>query len=445
MKNIYFLNSLFYAIVASFGGFLFGYHTAAISGALYFITKDFNLSTFGQEFLVSLILLGALFGSWLGGIISDKIGRKKTFFLSIIILFIGTFIFTATKIHLLLFTSRAIIGFSIGVFSTVVPIYIAEVSAPKYRGRLVSINQLFLVLGILISNIFGYFFIKTQNWEAIFIAGLIFALLMFICLFFIPESPSYLANQNRSEEAINILKKVRIDIKNSEVIKKIQSSALEKPKKISLLAKSVRSAFFVGIGINIFRQITGINIVTYYAPKIFQIAGLDVPHIAMLATALVTSINIIASIVAIYLIDKVGRRPLLIWGLFSMATFLFILGVSFYFKPSFLPILVMISLMGFTSSFAIGIGQVSWLINAEIYPMSIRGKAAGVATFVNWISNYVVALSFLTLFGNFGTFQTFFMFGIISVIALIFSIKKVPETKGKSFLEIQEFFNKKPN
>lgn len=444
MKNKYFLNSLFYALIASIGGFLFGYHTAAISGALIFITKDFNLSTFGQEFLVSLILLGALFGSWFGGVISDKIGRKKTFFLSIIILFIGTFLFTTTKSYFLLFSSRAVIGFSIGAFSTVVPIYIAEVSAPKYRGRLVSINQLFLVLGILFSNIFAYFFTKTQNWEAIFITGLIFALLMFILLFFIPESPSFLANKNRSEEAINILKKVREDIKNSEVLKKIENKnfSLEKPTKISLFAKSVRSAFFVGIGINIFRQITGINIVTYYAPKIFQIAGLDVPHIAMLATALVTSINIIASIVGIWLIDKVGRRPLLIWGMFSMGVFLFLLSVSFYFKPSFLPILVMISLMGFTSSFAIGIGQVSWLINAEIYPMSIRGKAAGVATFVNWISNYVVAVSFLTLFGSFGTFQTFFMFAIICVIALIFSIKKVPETKGKSFLEIQEFFQK---
>ena len=122
--------------------------------------------------------------------------------------------------------------------------------------------------------------------------------------------------------------------------------------------------------------------------------------------------------------------------------FLFCLGISFYFNPSFLPILVMISLMGFTSSFAIGIGQVSWLINAEIYPMSIRGKAVGIATFVNWISNYVVALSFLTLFNNFGTFQTFFMFALICVIGLIFSIKKVPETKNKSFLEIQKFFQK---
>ena len=154
MEKKYFLNSLFYAIVASIGGLLFGYHTAAISGALLFITKDFNLSTFGQEFLVSLILLGALFGSWFGGSISDKIGRKKTFFFSIIILFIGTFIFTLTNVHILLFSSRAIIGFSIGVFSTVVPIYIAEVSAPKYRGRLVSINQLFFVLHDLYSQIF---------------------------------------------------------------------------------------------------------------------------------------------------------------------------------------------------------------------------------------------------------------------------------------------------
>ena len=189
-KN-YFLNSLFYALVASIGGFLFGYHTAAISGALVFIAKEFNLSILMQQVLVSFILIGAIIGAYVGGSLSDRIGRKKTFFYAILALLIGTIIFVITKNIFLFFSSRALIGFSIGIFSAVSPIYIAELSDPKYRGRLVSINQLFLVLGILLSNIFAYFFLKSFHWQAIFLTGLIFAFIMFILLFFIPKTPSF--------------------------------------------------------------------------------------------------------------------------------------------------------------------------------------------------------------------------------------------------------------
>ncbi|NGX52120.1 MAG: D-xylose-proton symporter [Candidatus Anoxychlamydiales bacterium] len=436
------LNSFFYALVASLGGFLFGYHTAAISGALVFIAKEFNLSIVQQQVLVSFILIGAIIGAYIGGSLSDLIGRKKTFFYAILALFIGTIIFVITKNIFLFFTSRALIGFSIGIFSAVSPIYIAELSDPKYRGRLVSINQLFLVLGILLSNICAYFFLKTFHWQAIFLTGLIFALIMLILLFFIPETPSFLANKNQRSKAIKILKKVRFNIEDSEIFKKENHDKTKKVKFSDLFAPSVRSAFIIGITLNIFRQITGINIVTYYAPKIFLSTGIESPHFVMIFVAAVTAINILATFLSIWLIDKVGRRPLLISSTFGMMIFLLMLSASFFINPTNLPIFVMISLMGFTSSFAIGLGSVSWLINAEIYPMHIRGKANGIATFVNWVSNYLVASSFLSLIHNFGQGSTFLFFACICFLALIFSIKKVPETKGKSFLEIQKSFKK---
>ncbi len=437
-----FFHSLFYALVASIGGFLFGYHTAAISGALIFIAKEFNLSIALQQILVSFILIGAIIGAYIGGHLADLIGRKKTFFYSILILSIGTIIFVITKNIFLFFSSRVLIGFSIGIFSTISPIYIAELSDPKYRGRLVSINQLSLVLGILFSNIFAYFFLKIFFWQAIFLTGLIFAFFMFILLFFIPETPSFLANKNQKIKAIEILKKVRFNIKDSEIIKNKSYDKSKKTKISELFSRSVRSAFLVGITLNIFRQITGINIVTYYAPKIFLSSGVATPHLAMIFAASITTINIFATLISIWLIDKVGRRPLLISSILGMMIFLFILSICFFTLHKNLTVFVMISLMGFVSFFAIGLGSVSWLINSEIYPMHIRGKANGIATFANWISNYLVATSFLSLVHNLGQGLTFLIFAIICLFALIFSIKKIPETKGKTFLEIQKFFKK---
>jgi len=338
------------------------------------------------------------------------------------------------------FSSRALVGFSIGIFSTIVPIYIAEISEPKYRGRLVSINQLFLVIGIFTSNIFGYYFSKSQNWEYIFLVGLIFAIIMFIFLFFIPETPSYLATKNRHKEALKILRKTRENISNTEVQKKSKST-----KKIGwsdLLSKGVRSAFFVGIGINIFRQITGINIVTYYAPKIFHEAGFVTPHIAMLATMSVTSVNLIATIISLWLVDKIGRRPLLIIGTSGMVISILVVSFVFWISPANMSYLVIIALMLFTSFFALGLGAISWLINSEIFPMEIRGRAVGITTLINWICNYLVAVSFLSLLHNFGKANTFLIYGVIGLVGLIFIIKKVPETKDKSFLEIQKFFKK---
>jgi sugar porter (SP) family MFS transporter len=273
-----------------------------------------------------------------------------------------------------------------------------------------------------------------------FLFGLFFALIMFILLFFIPESPSYLATKNKDKEAYEVLKKITNDLDHSEVITKIHSH-----KKINLsllLSKGVKQALFIGIGINIFRQVTGINMVTYYAPKIFALSGFNLPHLAMLATISVTSINLIASIISLSLIDKIGRRPLLITGILGMLTSMIFLGFIFLIAPGNLSYLVIICLMLFTASFAIGLGSVSWLINSEIFPMEIRGRAVGITTLFNWISNYLVSSSFLILIYNFGKSGTFFLFGFIGILGLIFAIKKVPETKGKSLLEIQKFFTK---
>ncbi|MBN2479986.1 MAG: sugar porter family MFS transporter [Parachlamydiales bacterium] len=439
-KEKHFLNSFIYAFIASFGGFLFGYQAGIISAALLFLKKSFQLTIFEQQFLVSIILIGGLLGSYVGGFLSDKFGRKKTFFISLSILIISTLMqgFSQGKEHLMI--SRFIAGISIGIFTAIVPMYIAEISDPKYRGRLVSLYQFFLVSGILISNFVGVYFSKSQNWQMMFILGIVPAIFMFLGCFFIPESPSWLSIKNRQSKAIEVLKNVRLDINNSEIFQKNDKNQ----KKISfksLFEKNNKSALIVGMGLNIFRQITGINIVTYYAPIIFQIAGLIDPKTAMIATTIVSFFNILANFLTLWLVDIIGRKPLLITGLSLMAASLIGIVLFFILKLTS-AFLVVFLLTLFKASFAIGLGTNSWLINSEIYSAKIRGRANGISTFINWGSNYLVSMTFLSMLHFFGTNMTFFSYAMICIMALIFVVKKVPETKGKDFLEVQKFFNK---
>ncbi len=438
----YFLKTLFYAVIAAFGGILFGYHTAAISGSLFFIAKEFNLTIFQQEFLVSLILIGALIGSWLGGTSSDKFGRKNTFFISIIILLISTISFVSFKNLSFIYISRVFVGISIGMISIVTPVYIAEISEPKYRGALVSIYQFDLVLGILLSNIAAYHFSKTGAWPNIFLLGLLPAAIMLLGLFFIPETPSFLASKSKYKKALKILKSIRSKIDESEVLASQKSKEKSKGEWKSLLKKGVKSAFIVGIGLSILRQLSGINIVTYYAPKIFHYAGFNTPTTAMLATTSITCVNLIATMIALWLIDIVGRRPLLFTGLSGMVVSFLGLGSYFLFFPNANGIIAIVCVMLLVSFFAIGLGAITWIINSEIYPMEIRGRAVGISTFINWTCNYIVSISFLSLFHTFGKGYTFGLYGGICLVGLIFVYRKVPETKGKTFLQIQKFWNK---
>ncbi|NGX55863.1 MAG: putative metabolite transport protein CsbC [Candidatus Anoxychlamydiales bacterium] len=434
-KNKHFLNALIYTIIACMGGVLFGYHTSAISAAMLFINKSFLLSNIQISFLVSLIILGALFGSIMGGAIADKFGRKKAFFIALILMFYGTVSFIFSKTINNLFIYRFIVGISIGLFSSIVPIYIAEISTSKYRGRLVSIKYMGLATGILFANFISFLFTSTSNWQAIFLIGLIPAIIMFIGLLIIPETPSYLSSINKKDKALEILNVLDNSNNTLETLEKGKTKASFK----DLFSKSIKSALFVGIGINIFRQISGINIVTYYAPKIFLLSGFASEKLAISANLFVTIIKIICTILAIFFIDKIGRRILLMISFLGMSASIFLLSIYFLLKLNLL-IIPIIALVGFSSFFSFGIGAVTWVINSEIYPNGIRGRAVGLATFFNWISNYFVSMSFLSLIGFLGNSTTFMMYSIICFIGFLFVYFKVPETKNKTFAEIQKFW-----
>ncbi len=434
--------SLFVSSIAALGGLLFGYNTSVISGALLFIAKDFHLTIFQQELIVSTLLIGALIGAFLGGFIADQFGRKKTLFFTLFLFLIGILCLTiAGSFHMLL-TGRFIVGLGIGIASLAVPLYIAEVSPPESRGALVSLNQLAITIGILLAYIVSYAYSDLKEWRQMFAFAFFPVVIQFVGLFFIPETPSWLISRNRKEAAEKVLHKLFLAHPNTQLapVEKSEDVPTSKSWK-ELFNPLYRRAFLIGVGISVFQQITGINTVIYYAPQIFQKAGLATAQSAIFATMLVGIVNVAMTIIALWLIDRLGRRPLLIGGLIGMAASLAILGFSF-FGGGNVGLTAIGGVMIYVAFFAVSLGPVAWLIISEVYPLGIRGRAMGIATFANWVCNYIVSLTFLSLIEAFGTGMTFWIYTVICILGLWFVYKLVPETKGKTFEQIQNFWKK---
>lgn len=435
--------SLFVSCIAAIGGILFGYNTSVISGVLLFISGEFQLSTIQQEVIVSTLLIGALIGALLGGFIADHFGRKKTLFLTLLLFFIGVLTLTESAGFDALLVGRFISGLAIGIVSMAAPLYIAEMSPPENRGALVSLNQLCITIGILIAYIVTFSFSGSGNWRAMFAFAFIPIVIQFIGLFFIPETPSWLLSHHKNEAAEKILHRIRVAPSHHKLVGSNQEDDAPSAKNWrALFAPSVRKPFLIGIGVAVFQSITGINTVIYYSPQIFQLAGYQAAQTALFATILVGAVNVLVTIIALWLIDRIGRRPLLIGGLIGMAASLIILGISFLAQGVASGLTAIFAMLIFVAFFAVSLGPVAWLIISEVYPLGIRGRAMGIATFSNWVCNYFVSLTFLTLIQVLGTTGTFWLYAIICFLGLWFVIKLVPETKGKTFEEIQDFWKK---
>ncbi|MGD2170044.1 MAG: sugar porter family MFS transporter [Chlamydiota bacterium] len=431
--------TVFVSIIAAIGGLLFGYQTAVVSGALLFLESHFDLTTLQQQLVVSTLLIGALIAAILGGSFADHFGRKTSLLITSLLFIVGTYLLTGANSVFELLTGRFIIGLGIGLASLVVPLYIAEMSPAKHRGMLVSFNQFAITIGILLAYIINYYFSSSQDWRWMFGFAFIPAVLQLIGLYFISDTPSWFISHGKKAKAMQVLEKTRRPKKKEEVLQKTNISRKEGRVKELFKAK-VKAPFLVGIGISVFQQITGINIVIYYAPRIFQLAGFATAESAISATLSIGIINVLMTIVALWLIDRLGRRPLLIIGIAGMATSLAILGWSFLIELEGISYVAVGSVMVYVSFFAISLGPIAWLIISEIFPLKIRGRAMGVAVFANWSANYIVSLTFLTLVEILGTGVTFWFYTTICLLALWFVIKKVPETKGKTLEQIQNFW-----
>ncbi len=426
--------------IAALSGLLFGYDTGVISGALPFIKNQFTLTPEGEGLVVSGVLFGATFSSIVSGSLTDRFGRKKVL-LATALLFAGGSVLAAYAPSVdMLVAGRVVLGLAIGVASFAAPLYIAEMAPPKVRGTLVAMNQMAIVTGILLSFLVDYFYSASGDWHSMILLGTLPAVLLAIGMLTLPESPRWLVSQKNDDAGKAVLQKVRgtqdVEVEFAEIHTAL---ADEKGDWKEFFSPQLRSALIVGVGLGAFQQFTGINTVIYYAPKIYKAAGLTSDSVGILATAGVGLVNLIMTIVSLILIDKVGRRPLLIVGTLGMLLSLAALSLTFVFNASadVMRFVGVSSTFVYVAFFAISLGPVFWVMISEIYPLRIRGFAMAFATALSWLSNMIVSYTFPVVLDKFGIGATFGGYAIITLASLIFCIKLVPETKGLSLESIE--------
>ncbi|MDT4936301.1 MAG: hypothetical protein QOK11_4193 [Pseudonocardiales bacterium] len=432
---------LFGAAITALGGLLFGYDTGVISGALLFIGRDFpGLTSFDKELLTSILLIGALIGALAAGRIADRVGRRPTVLGTAALFVAGVMLAAFSPSYGVLVVARVVIGLAVGSASMVVPLYIGEVVPPRIRGALVSFNQLAITSGILASYLVDYGLASGRNWRLMFGLAAIPAILMFLGMLFQHESPHWLIAQGREDEARAVLHRVRDEGDIDAEIAGVRELSAGHSGFREVLNPAVRHVMVIGVALAVFQQITGINTIIYYAPTLLSSAGLG-NSAALLANVVNGAVNVLMTIVAIRLLDRTGRRPLLLGGTAGMAVGMIVVALTFAIGGSHLhgntAYVAIAGLLLYTGSFAIGLGPVFWLLISEIYPVKIRGQAMSVATMANWGANFVVTVSFLTLLSAIGNAGTFFLFAGLSIVALAYFQRQVPETKNRSLQEIE--------
>lgn len=430
------------AIVASLGGLLSGYDTGVISGALLFINETWVLPDTLQGFLVSSVLIGAVIGSATNGILADIFGRKKIIMATAVIFILGSILCAFAPNVYVLILSRIFVGFAVGIVNFVVPLYLSEVSPKNLRGTLVSLYQWAITAGILFSYFINAVFAQAvYNWRWMLFAGVVPGLVLFIGMCFMSDTPRWLVSKNRDDEAKKVFSKIEPDIEPEKEIAEIKETLVDnRQEKTFRLKKWMIMPFVVGIGIMFAQICTGINTIIYYAPTIFKTAGFDSNLTAIYATTGIGVVNFIMTIVAVFFTDRIGRKPLLYFGLTGVMLSLFALGTSFAFAGvlgSSLKWVAVGSLVTYIICFAMSLGPIGWILVSEVFPLRIRGIAMSVCTVSNFAFNFFVVGSFPVLLHRIGGAWTFWIFGIVSILCIIFVYFFVPETKGISLEEIE--------
>lgn len=433
----------FICLIATMGGLMFGFDIAIISGAVPFIQPYFGWNELQLGWGVSSLLVGAIVGSFGSGVLTDKFGRKKVLIVVALFFAVSCALTAMAGSSVLFISARLFGGLAVGAASVLSPMYVAEVAPPRNRGMLVAVYQLTIVLGILCSYTINYWLHDIDNnWRWMFATGIVPSVLFFIGLFFIPESPRWLYKAGRKAEALMVLTRV-----GGEALAKVEISEIagsldldRKPAgRGEMFKPEWRKVMIVGFFLAILVQISGINTIIDYAPKILLAAGVEIKN-ALLQTSLLGLINFIFTFIAILFIDKVGRRMLYLIGSMGMAVTLVLLALSFYLKME--GIFTLICIMLFLAFFSSCIGPVFWTLVSEIFPNRIRGKALAFASFTQWIFNFLVVLLFPHFLALLGGATTFLFLAVMSFVQWLFTFLYVPETKGKSLEEIEMLWKK---
>ncbi|MBE9917387.1 sugar porter family MFS transporter [Paenibacillus donghaensis] len=435
------------SIVAALGGLLFGFDTAVVSGAVGFMKERFDLSEFQVGWAVSSLIIGCIVGAISSGVISEKFGRKKTLIAAAILFIIGSFGSAIPDTFSGFIIARMVGGIGIGITSTLCPLYNAEIAPAKYRGRLVALNQLATVTGIFlvyfvnmwIADLGDHAWDVSTAWRWMFGFGVIPGVLFLALLFLVPESPRWLIKQGRAAESLPILLRIHGEELARQEVLDIKESFKEENGSIrQLFSPALRLALIVGVGLAILQQVTGINAVMYYAPEIFKQTGAGT-NSALMQTIFVGLINFLFTILAIWLIDKVGRKVLLLVGSAAMTICLAVIGIAFHTGHTSGP-LVLIFILIYVAAFAVSLGPVVWVVMSEIFPNRIRGKATAIASMALWAADYLVSQAFPPMLASAGPAITFWSFGLMALITFIFTWRVIPETKGKSLEEMESLW-----
>ena len=447
----------FIGFTAALAGLLFGLDVGVISGALAFIKKEFlaDLSPVQadsrSEFIVSALLWGAVFGTLVSGFLSSRFGRRKTILVSAVVFVVGALACSVSPDENFLIGARFLLGIGVGVASFTAPLYLSEISPQSVRGSMISMYQLMITIGILLAFISDTWLAKYatfggqtgEHWRIMLGIIAIPAVVMFVGVLFLPESPRWLFLKGFQDHAVAVFRQMKLD--EAEIaaeVKEIEDSAKVKQNGWQLFSSNgnFRRAIGLGIGLQVIQQLTGINVIMYYAPKIFELAGFEDVNEQMWGTVVVGITNVLATFIAIAFVDRLGRKPIMYAGFVTMGAAMVTVGTLFNIGIEKNPSLgypAIIALLVFIIGFAMSAGPIIWVICSEIYPLAGRDLGVTCSTTTNWVVNAIVGQTFLTLINTVGGGNTFLLYGGMNVLFIIFFVLFVPETKGISLEHIE--------
>ncbi|MFI0451623.1 sugar porter family MFS transporter [Actinomadura sp. 6N118] len=428
------------SMLAALGGLLFGYDTGVISGALLYIKEDLHAGSLAQSWIVAGLLAGAVAGALAGGRLADLISRRWTLLISGIIYVVGALAAALAQTSGQLVTARVVLGLAVGAASAVVPLYIAEHTPPRIRGGTVSYNQLMITIGILVAYLVNFALRNVDGgWRWMVGLGATPGVVLVFSMVFVPYSPRWLMQRGRRPEARRVLARTRRGEDVDAELDEIESVVAQEHRTgfRDLVRPAVRPMLVVGIGLAVIQQAVGVNTVVYFSPTILTYTGLEASD--AIAQALTVGItNVVFTVVAVLLLDRVGRRTLLITGTAGLTVALALLAAFFGLGwQDSAPWVALVALLIYIAAFAIGLGPVFWLMISEIFPLAVRGRAIAVCSLFNWAANFLVSYYFLQLIDAIGRASTFWLYAGLSVIGIVFFIAKVPETRNRTLEEIE--------
>lgn len=438
-------------VISTFGGLLFGYDTGVINGALPFMSEALGLTSFTEGLVASSLLFGAALGAVIGGRLSDYNGRRKNILYLAVFFFIGALGCTLAPNVTAMVIFRFLLGLAVGGASVTVPTYLAEISPMESRGRMVTQNELMIVGGQLLAFVCNAVLGNTMSdnihvWRYMLAIATLPAVFLFIGMIKMPESPRWLVSKGRNDEALEVLRKIRTEEQAQIEFDKIKGTALNESKVKQaalqdLAVPWIRRIVFLGIGIAVVQQITGVNSIMYYGTEILKDAGFQT-EAALIANIANGLISVIAVCVGIWLLGKVRRRPMLLVGLAGTTTSLLLIGIfsNVLNGSSALPYVVLTLTVTFLAFMQGAVAPVTWLMLAEIFPLRLRGMGMGISVFCLWIANFFIGLTFPVLLESIGLSTTFFFFTALGLAAIAFVKRFLPETKDRTLEELEFSF-----